>query len=240
MKRLKTIGAICCTFVFGLLVLIPSARGDDWNKKTVLTIDQPLKVPGATLPPGKYVFKLLDSSTNRHVVQVFNEDETKLYSTILAIPNYRLEPTGDSKFSFWETPKGSPPALRSWFYPGDNFGQEFAYPKNEATQLASFVKENVPSVSEAEQAEVSRAPAKSEQTAPASSESNAEPAAQGNGGPSESTPAATQSGQEASSQPTEQPKTLPKTASPFPLVGLIGLLSLGAALAIRVIRQHIA
>ena len=50
-------------------------------------------------------------------------------TTILAIPNYRLQPTGKTVFTFWETPPGQPKALRAWFYPGDNFGQEFAYPK---------------------------------------------------------------------------------------------------------------
>jgi hypothetical protein len=91
--------------------------------------------------------KLADSQSNRHIVQVFNEDESKILTTILAIPNYRLEPTGETQFSFWEMPAGQPRALKAWFYPGDNFGQQFAYPTETATQIARASNENVPAVS---------------------------------------------------------------------------------------------
>ena len=88
--------------------------------------------------------KLLDSPSNRHIVQIFNADETQLQTTVLAIPNYRLEPTGKTQFQFWETPPGQPKALRAWFYPGDNFGQEFAYPKSAATRSPRMQRPTVP------------------------------------------------------------------------------------------------
>ena len=44
------------------------------------------------LPAGTYVFKLMNPQSNRHIVQIFNKDQTKIYATILAIPNYRLKP----------------------------------------------------------------------------------------------------------------------------------------------------
>jgi len=119
---------------------------DTWNKKTVITISEAVQVPGAILQPGKYVMKLLDSPSNRHIVQIFNEAEDKLQTTILAIPNYRLQPTGDTRFQWWETPAGQPKAMRAWFYPGDNFGQEFAYPKNTAMQIAKATNQQVPSI----------------------------------------------------------------------------------------------
>src|SRR5258708_24527717 len=87
-------------------------------------------------PTGTYVFKLADSLSDRHIVQIFNADETQIIATILAIPNYRLKPTGKSDFRFWETPAGNPRAMRAWFYPGDNFGQEFAYPKMTSIEIA--------------------------------------------------------------------------------------------------------
>ena len=110
--------------------LAMQARADEWNKLTVLTVNQPIQMADKLLEPGQYVFKLLDSSSDRHIVQIFNADRTRLVDTVLAIPNYRLVPTGDSRFAFWETPAGDAPALRAWFYPGDNFGQEFPYPKH--------------------------------------------------------------------------------------------------------------
>jgi hypothetical protein len=127
----------------GLAAMMPLSA-DQWNKKTILTVNEPIQVPGKVLPPGKYVMRLMDSPSNRHIVQIFDGDERNLQTTILAIPNYRLQPTGETQFGWWETPAGQPKALRSWFYPGDNFGQEFAYPKNEATTIASTNNANVP------------------------------------------------------------------------------------------------
>jgi hypothetical protein len=106
------------------------AQADEWNKKTILTIDQPMQVMDTYLEPGKYVFKLLDSQSDRHIVQIFNADQTHLITTILAIPDYRVQPTGRSQFQFWETPAGFVGALKAWYYPGDNFGQEFPYPEH--------------------------------------------------------------------------------------------------------------
>ncbi len=155
---MRKLGFVFGAMALGLILIAPWADADQWNKKTILTINQPLQIPGTVLQPGKYVVKLADSASNRHIVQVFNEGESKLLATILAIPNSRLKPTGATEFSFWETPTGTPPALRSWFYPGDNFGQEFAYPKREAAALSAAVKEQVRSISDEEQASLSRTP----------------------------------------------------------------------------------
>src|SRR6202043_1686371 len=48
------------------------AQADVWDKKTVLTVSQPIQVQDTYLEPGTYVFKLLDSSSDRHIVQIFN------------------------------------------------------------------------------------------------------------------------------------------------------------------------
>src|ERR1700677_4969721 len=149
------------------VALSSSARADEWNKKTVLTVSEPIQVPNQVLPPGTYVIKLLDSPSDRHIVQIFNADETQLQTTILAIPNYRIQPTGKTVFSFWETPPGQPKALRAWFYPGDNFGQEFAYPKDRATTLSSATQQ-VPSETTPQQPQTAQLQARPEpQSAPA-------------------------------------------------------------------------
>jgi hypothetical protein len=57
-----------------------------------------------------------------------------------------LQPTGETVMKFGERPGDSPEALRAWFYPGDNFGQEFVYPKVRAIQLAQTTKVIVPAV----------------------------------------------------------------------------------------------
>jgi len=213
----------------GLLatVVAPSARADQWDKKTILTINEPIQVPNKVLPPGKYVIKLMDSPSDRHIVQIFDGDGMHLITTILAIPNYRLQPTGKTVFGFWETPPGQPKALRAWFYPGDNFGQEFAYPKNAAVQIAAVAKAPDPTTEATQQEEMATALVTS--TPPPQEEAQAapEPAP----APQEATPAP-----EAAPAPAPQPQELPKTASPYPLVGLAGLLSLAIFVVLRAVR----
>src|SRR5580658_5941178 len=112
------------------------AKADEWDQKTVFTFSAPVEIPGQVLLPGTYVFKLADSSSDRNIVQVFNKDENHLYGTFLAIPDYRLKPAGKAIITFSERPAGTPEAVRAWFYPGENYGHDFVYPKPKAVVLA--------------------------------------------------------------------------------------------------------
>jgi hypothetical protein len=123
-------------------ILTPNAKASEWNRKTTITFSGPVEIPGVhlagwgVLPAGTYVFKIMDEQANRHIVQIFNSDETTVYATILAIPNYRLKATGKTVITFSERPAGQPEALRAWFYPGRQWGEEFVYPKAKALELA--------------------------------------------------------------------------------------------------------
>jgi LPXTG-motif cell wall-anchored protein len=145
---MNNIKAVFCLLAVALLgaTVLPSARADEWNKKTVVTFSQAVEVPGKILSAGTYTFQLLDSPSDRHIVQIFNADGSHIIATILAINDYRLQPTGDTVMKFSERPGDSPEALRAWFYPGDNFGQEFVYPKTRAIQLAQTTKVAVPAI----------------------------------------------------------------------------------------------
>src|SRR4029079_12606649 len=95
-KRLSRVAGIAFSAGVICLMLSSHAFAQSWDKKTTVTFSAPFEIPGVdaqVLPAGTYVFKLLDSASDRHIVQIFNKDETHLYSTILAIPNYRLTPT---------------------------------------------------------------------------------------------------------------------------------------------------
>jgi hypothetical protein len=116
---------------------VPSLNASETDKKTVVTVSQAIAVEKTILPAGKYVLKLLNSSSRRDIVQIYNAEETQLITTILAIPAYRLTPTGESMFSFYEAPAGQPSALHTWFYPGDNSGFEFLQPHHAASLEAS-------------------------------------------------------------------------------------------------------
>src|SRR3954463_7295279 len=136
---------IVCLFTICLFVL-PTASADDTNKKTIITFSAPVEVPGVgaqVLPAGTYVFKILDSLSDRHIVQIFNKEETHVFTTTLAIPNYRLKTTDKTVVTFKERAEGEPQAIRAWFYPGREWGEEFVYPKAKALELAKIVNEPV-------------------------------------------------------------------------------------------------
>ena len=139
---MRVLKAVCCAAMLTAM-LAPAARADEWNKKTILTFSGAVQVPGATLPAGSYVFKLADIPGNRHVVQVFDKDEKKIYTTILAIPNDRLEATDKPLVLFSERASGSPQAVKVWYYPGDRVGDEFVYPKSQAMRIAKDTHQSV-------------------------------------------------------------------------------------------------
>ena len=145
MKLIKAFSIVFCIFA-SCVFLLPTAAADEWNNRTTVTFSSPVEVPGAgaqVLPAGTYLFKLMDSPSDRNIVQIFNQDGTHLYTTILAIPNYRLRATDKTVMTFREKAEGQPEAIRAWFYPGANWGQEFVYPKSRAIELAKIVQQPV-------------------------------------------------------------------------------------------------
>src|ERR1700676_4239919 len=90
---------VALTSLAAMAMLSPMAKADQWDKKTILTVKESIKLPNTVLQPGTYTFKLLDSLSDRHIVQVFDKDGMHLITTVLAIPNYRLQPTGHSAFA---------------------------------------------------------------------------------------------------------------------------------------------
>src|SRR5581483_5158924 len=141
MTFLKVLPTVFCAALIGAAIS-PDLSADDWDRKTVISFSAPVEIPGvhltgwSVLPAGTYVFKILDSASDRHIVQIFSKDELTIYATILAIPNYRLKATDKTVMTFRERPAGQPEALRAWFYPGRNFGEEFVYPKAKALEIA--------------------------------------------------------------------------------------------------------
>jgi LPXTG-motif cell wall-anchored protein len=229
------------------IALAPTIRADQWNKKTIMTVSEAIEMPSCctpdhtvTLQPGTYVIVLVDSLSDRHIVRVFDESEMHVITTILAIPNYRLEVTGKTVFQYWEVPAGQPKALRAWFYPGDNFGQEFAYHKRTAAQIASYVKAPVPAIevdtTAAEELKTA-ALVTVDETGKTSELAQAMPEATHQTAPPpvfELEPVRSADREETTVVEAPQ-ESLPHTASSMPLLGLVGLVSLAlfAALGFR-------
>lgn len=205
-----------------------------WNQRTSVTFSQPVEVPGAgaqVLPAGTYVFRLLDSTTNRHIVQIFNEDETRLYSTVLAIPNHRRVATNRTVITFAERPAGQPQAIQVWFYPGNTFGHEFVYSRARAVQLAEAADEPVLFVSdEALSAVAQVGPAPTPTAPPLVALVEAPVAAVGAAGEEIELAAVVEA-------PVTQVAALPRTATRIPLLALAGALSLGAGLLLGWFRR---
>jgi hypothetical protein len=231
--------AACFAVISGFFAF--NVNANEWDKATLITTNQPMEVPGRVLPAGKYMFRLMDSLSNRQIVQIMSDDQTKLYQTVLAIPDYRMEAADRASITFYETPRGSVSPVQSWFYAGERSGVEFVYPKERAAVLAEVTGENVPSA-EAAVTKEQPGPAllekpKNIEQAPASKPEseiaalNTEPKVPGVETPEAQAPAP----EEPRAAPA--PATLPKTASPDALFLLTGLGSALAAFGIRRLRS---
>jgi hypothetical protein len=211
------------------------AHADEWNKQTTITVDQTIAVPGTTLPAGTYIFKLVDSQSNRNIVQVMNPRQDHVYATVIAINNYRMEPKGHTVFTFYEVPAGQPQPVRAWFYPGDNYGQEFVYSKH---QMQEFARVETPAII---------MPAATPQPAP-------EPEAVAVAAEPSSViepPAAAPAPEIAVNEPPPAPfvnptpaptpaPVMPQTSSNIPLLALLGLVSVSAAAGLKVFAKSLS
>src|SRR5437870_12980003 len=115
MKAFRIAIAIIAVAMF-ITLSASNAKADEWDKKTIVTFDQPIEIPGMVLPAGTYVFRRA-STTDPNVVEISDKDEEQVYATLLTIPDYRMDPTDQAVITFEERANGSPRAVKSWFYP---------------------------------------------------------------------------------------------------------------------------
>jgi hypothetical protein len=223
MLRKVVVAALALAVVW--LWTTPAAYADDWNKATRITVNQPFEIPGMILPAGTYVIKIVDLAAERHVVRFLSEDESKIYATLIAIPDFRLVPTEKTAITFYESEMNRPRPLHSWFYPGYQYGIEFAYPEKRAMEIAKAVEEPVIAFKTPESPVVIE-------------ELLAEPLVEVTPQGEEVEVAAVYPEFTTEQEPEVegevwQPLSLPRTATVFPLLGLIGLAAAGAAWTIR-------
>jgi hypothetical protein len=206
------------------LAMPGSLRADEHDQATKLTFNEPVEIPGHVLDAGSYWFTLLDNDGDRNIVQVWNADKSQLVATIFTITDYRFQPTGKTVINFEERPDGQPEAIKAWFYPGEDFGHEFVYPKNRAITLAQQTQQPVVSMPD-DSATPPAPPSETEMTA------------------------VTPSGEEIDVSEivvSEEPKDdvtlagLPQTASLVPLVALLGFVAFGATLYFRRMARNTA
>jgi len=217
-----------------VLVCLAMAHGVDaqQRRQTKVRFNAPVEIPNPstrtgvmTLPPGEYMFSLADTGTSHHVIRVSDVTGKTVHSMVMTIPDYRLNATSKTVMYLGERPAGSPPAIKSWFYPGESLGERFVYPKARAQVLAAEAKQPVPSraaegaITSNESVQV-QTPTKTEVAYDAKlfEPADVRDSAGVEGEPVQVAAAAG--------------RTLPRTASSVYTVGLAGLLLLGVGLAL--------
>ena len=237
MIRTKLLG---CALAVATLVGTTAFAQEPVDQRTYFTFSAPFELPGnKTLPAGKYTFRVLDSPSNRHIIQILNQDGTQIQATLLAIPAQRQDPPSEPEIRFMEAAASMPPAVKTWWYPGRTIGHEFIYPKEQARRLAARQREPVLSVKteaastdamqtsdlERVNGDTAASTTTTEQTRTADAapvERSAPPA------PRVRAPAP------RVERPVEAERTeLSRTASNLPLIGLIGVASLAMAAVLR-------
>jgi hypothetical protein len=134
MRMLKVL--CCAAAIAATTAPLAHAQNNNQSKKTFLTFSGPVQIPGKTLAAGTYTFRVADLLADRHVLQILDKDEKDLIATVMTVPDRRVETSKDNVVMFSERPAGSAPAVKMWYYPGVETGNEFVYPRAQAMQIA--------------------------------------------------------------------------------------------------------
>ena len=120
----------------GATLYATTALAQPEDKRTFFTFSAPIALPGVTLPAGRYIFHIVDTTSTRKVIQVMSDDGKKPLAMANTIPDQRRDAPKDATVAFYETPAGAPAAVKTWWYPGETIGYQFIYPRAQARQIA--------------------------------------------------------------------------------------------------------
>jgi LPXTG-motif cell wall-anchored protein len=204
------------------------------QRSTKLTVTEPTMVGNVLLEPGTYTLHHRDYQAEKVQVGITRDSDNKTMGTVIASRERRnLDPheaTANQTQFTYTTFKGYP-AVATWFFPGDEWGERFLYEgASSEISMRQTTAAAPPVAAAARPAEPAPAPAAEPVPAPA-----AEPAPVTMTARNEEPKAAP-----AATPAPKKEKKLPKTASSTPLVGLLGALSLAAAAAVRFGRRKAA
>lgn len=224
--RTIRIGMVTLVSLF-LVTAAGFGQSTDVRRATHWTVSEPTEIPGSVLAPGTYTIKVLNFQDGKEIVQFSDESDTKVLATTVAVRTRSNKPTGDSQsiFTYFQRAEGVPQSLKTWIYPGDEWGEEFVYPKTRATQIATVSKEAVTSTTN------ESAPTLSEDIAVVRPQSTMPAAKQ----PEPEQPTQVAENTMAPS-PASEPTKLPETGSALPTLALLGVGSLCGAGVLRRLR----
>lgn len=208
------------------------------QRTTQLTVSEPTMVGSVLLDPGTYTLHVNDFQSEKVQVVVTRNSDNKTMGTVIASRERRSldsHQASDNQTQFTYTTANGHPAVATWFYPGDEWGEKFAYGAETTASATTggdvtMTQTPAPTVSTSTMAE-STPPA--ETAAPATTEREEHTVA-------EAAPAPAPAPEETRPAPAPEAKTLPKTASSTPLVALLGALALAGASVVRFGRRKAA
>lgn len=143
MLRKNVLSLMFAVAVLASLMATP-ATAQPADKRTVFTFNRPVALPGVTLPAGRYIFRLADTTGSRNVVQVLSADGMKPYAMFFSHRSERIDYASKPEVSFMETAADMPVALKAWWYPGERTGYEFIYPREQAYRLTHGASQPLP------------------------------------------------------------------------------------------------
>ena len=117
-------GAAVVIGCFALVLLAPSlTHGDEWNLATRFTVNHQSEVPGMVLQANTpYVIRLLDSPSNRNVVQIYDKDQMHMLTMFMAISAERPEPADRTVSSSSKRRRDTRCRLKNGFIPAGYAG----------------------------------------------------------------------------------------------------------------------
>ena len=136
MKRLTLFMTACMLAVLALLATRVGAQQPDTLDRTFISFSSAVELPGVTLEPGEYEFRLADTPS-RNVVQVFRKSDSKPMGQWTFVQAERERTSDDTVVMFKEAREGTTPAVQFWYYPNEKMGKEFIYPKDQAERIAA-------------------------------------------------------------------------------------------------------
>ncbi len=206
-----TLGLFCAVGLLGSALHADTSAADP-EKKAVVAIQSPMEIPGSVLQPGSYVFKQSGAQNGWTVVQIYNESESTLVTTVIAYQNPKLTSNGETVMTY-SAPGSNGQVLEAVTFPGDAAPDQFAYPAAEADRIGSANRVRIPSTGTNDAYPSSLPDAASSWSAPLSGDTSVS--------------------QPMSASNATTDATLPQTASDLPLVGLVGLSAFAGLLALR-------
>jgi hypothetical protein len=98
------------------------------NRTTHVTFSHAVRLPGVALPPGTYVFEIVNPEDSADLVRVSAGDRSKVYVLQFTQATYRpvsrdLKPA----VVLGEQPAGTPPTVQAWFPEDELVGRQFIY-----------------------------------------------------------------------------------------------------------------